>query len=52
MLFDVIAIGGSYAGMAAAMQIARRNVLIIDAGLRRGVAVGARRNSIVTNNRS
>ena len=37
MLFDVIVIGGSYAGMAAAIQIARarRNVLIIDAGLRR-----------------
>jgi thioredoxin reductase len=37
MLFDIIVIGGSYAGMATAMQIARarRNVLIIDAGLRR-----------------
>jgi thioredoxin reductase len=37
MLFDIIVIGGSYAGMAAAVQIARarRNVLIIDAGLRR-----------------
>lgn len=37
MLFDVIVVGGSYAGMAAAMQIARarRKVLIIDAGNRR-----------------
>ena len=34
---DVIVIGGSYAGMAAALQLlrARRKVLIIDAGERR-----------------
>lgn len=34
---DVIIIGGSYAGMAAALQLvrARRNVLVIDAGKRR-----------------
>lgn len=34
---EVIVIGGSYAGMAAALQIgrARRRVLVIDAGLRR-----------------
>ncbi|MEO3387787.1 NAD(P)/FAD-dependent oxidoreductase [Mesorhizobium sp. CAU 1741] len=37
MSFDVIIIGGSYAGMAAALQLlrARRTVLIIDAGERR-----------------
>lgn len=37
MLHDVIVIGGSYAGMAAALQIlrARRSVLVIDAGERR-----------------
>ncbi|MFU0507244.1 NAD(P)/FAD-dependent oxidoreductase [Pseudaminobacter sp. NGMCC 1.201702] len=37
MLHDVIVVGGSYAGMAAALQLlrARRKVLIIDAGLRR-----------------
>ena len=37
MLYDVIVIGGSYAGMAAALQLlrARRSVLVIDAGLRR-----------------
>jgi thioredoxin reductase len=37
MQFDVIAIGGSYAGMAAALQLvrARRSVLVIDAGERR-----------------
>jgi thioredoxin reductase len=37
MQFDVIVVGGSYAGMAAALQIARarRNVLVIDAGIRR-----------------
>ena len=37
MKYDVIIIGGSYAGMAAALQLvrARRQVLIIDAGQRR-----------------
>ncbi|PRY80371.1 thioredoxin reductase [Yoonia maritima] len=37
MTYDVIVIGGSYAGMAAALQLLRahRNVLIIDAGERR-----------------
>lgn len=37
MRYDVIIIGGSYAGMAAALQLvrARRTVLVIDAGLRR-----------------
>lgn len=37
MLHDVIVVGGSYAGMAAALQIARarRKVLVIDAGVRR-----------------
>jgi thioredoxin reductase len=37
MLFDVIVVGGSYSGMAAALQIARarRSVFILDAGLRR-----------------
>src|SRR5690606_13134468 len=34
---DVIIVGGSYAGMAAALQLlrARRKVLVIDAGVRR-----------------
>lgn len=37
MIHDVIVIGGSYAGMAAALQLlrARRSVLIIDSGKRR-----------------
>lgn len=37
MKYDVIIIGGSYAGMAAALQLvrARRQVLIVDAGKRR-----------------
>jgi thioredoxin reductase len=37
MSHDVIVIGGSYAGMAAALQLlrARRSVLVIDAGKRR-----------------
>jgi thioredoxin reductase len=37
MRHDVIVIGGSYAGMAAALQLlrARRSVLVIDAGTRR-----------------
>jgi thioredoxin reductase len=36
-MFDVIVIGGSYAGLAAALQLgrARRHVLIIDGGQRR-----------------
>ena len=35
--FDVIVIGGSYAGMAGALQLARgrRKVAVIDAGIRR-----------------
>jgi len=34
---DVIIVGGSYAGLAAAMQLgrARRSVLVVDAGQRR-----------------
>lgn len=37
MQYDVIIVGGSYSGMAAALQLvrARRQVLIIDAGVRR-----------------
>ena len=37
MLHDAIVVGGSYAGMAAALQLlrARRSVLVIDAGMRR-----------------
>jgi thioredoxin reductase len=37
MRYDVIVVGGSYAGMAAAMQLARarRAVMVIDAGQRR-----------------
>ena len=36
-MHDVIVVGGSYAGMAAALQIARarRKVMVIDAGVRR-----------------
>lgn len=36
-MFDVIIIGGSYAGLAAAMQLgrARRRVLVVDEGVRR-----------------
>jgi thioredoxin reductase len=36
-MYDVIVVGGSYAGMAAALQLvrARRTVLIVDAGRRR-----------------
>ena len=35
--FDVIVIGGSYAGLSAAMQLGRvrKRVLLIDAGSRR-----------------
>ena len=37
MIHDVIVIGGSYAGLSAALQVARarRHVLVIDSGLRR-----------------
>ncbi|MFS8111272.1 NAD(P)/FAD-dependent oxidoreductase [Rhizobium jaguaris] len=37
MYFDVIIIGGSYAGMSAGLQLARarRNILLVDAGERR-----------------
>lgn len=37
MIYDVIVVGGSYAGVSAAMQLARarRSVLVIDAGQRR-----------------
>jgi thioredoxin reductase len=37
MMHDVIVVGGSYAGLAAATQVARahRKVLVIDAGIRR-----------------
>ncbi|MCZ7470489.1 NAD(P)/FAD-dependent oxidoreductase [Agrobacterium sp. O3.4] len=37
MKFDVIVIGGSYAGLSAALQLgrARKNVLVVDAGKRR-----------------
>lgn len=37
MTYDVIIIGGSYAGLSAALQLgrARRHVLVIDAGTRR-----------------
>lgn len=37
MHYDVIVLGGGYAGMAAALQVARarRSVLVIDSGLRR-----------------
>jgi thioredoxin reductase len=43
MRHDVIVIGGSYAGMAAALQLlrARRTVLVIDAGQRRNRSADA-----------
>ncbi|MBX3232177.1 MAG: NAD(P)/FAD-dependent oxidoreductase [Labilithrix sp.] len=36
-MFDVLIVGGSYAGMSAALQLgrARRKVLVVDAGVRR-----------------
>jgi thioredoxin reductase len=42
-MFDAIVVGGSYAGLAAALQLARarRRVLIIDSGQRRNRFVGA-----------
>lgn len=37
MIYDVIIVGGSYAGLSAGLQLARarRTVLVIDAGQRR-----------------
>jgi thioredoxin reductase len=42
-MFDVIIIGGSYAGLSAALQLgrARRTVLVVDAGQRRNRFVSA-----------
>ena len=41
-MYDVIIIGGGYAGLAAALQLvrARRRVLILDAGQRRNRFAG------------
>lgn len=40
-MYDIVVIGGSYSGMAAALQLlrARRTVLVIDAGRRRNRVV-------------
>jgi thioredoxin reductase len=47
MSHDVIIIGGSYAGLAAGLQLARarRRVLVIDAGMRRNRFAGASHGS-------
>lgn len=54
MLFDVIVVGGSYAGMAAAMQIARarRKVLVLDTGIRRNRFASASHGLIGQDGRS